>query len=89
MRRRPRLQYSVLGMMALWTLITALPGSPFVDPDADPEQRFNPLYRSLVAFFAVTFFLDFFCLEIGFEFLTGFLDETRLRDCFFKDFFAI
>ena len=48
---------AVLGMMALWTLITALPGSPFVDPDADPEQRFNPLYRSLVAFFAVTFFV--------------------------------
>ena len=48
---------AVLGMIALWALITVLPGSPFVDPDADPEQRFNPLYRSLVAFFAVTFFV--------------------------------
>lgn len=47
---------TILGMMALWALITALPASPFVDPEAEPAQRFNPLYRSLVAFFAVTFF---------------------------------
>ncbi|MNS15421.1 p-aminobenzoyl-glutamate transport protein [compost metagenome] len=43
-------------MIALWTLVTLLPGSPFVDADAEPAQRFNPLYRSLVAFFALTFF---------------------------------
>ncbi|MCC4294990.1 AbgT family transporter [Brevundimonas aurantiaca] len=48
---------ALMGMIALWALITLLPGSPFVDPAAEPEQRFNPLYRSLVAFFAVTFFL--------------------------------
>jgi aminobenzoyl-glutamate transport protein len=48
---------ALMGMIALWALITLLPGSPFVDPTAEPEQRFNPLYRSLVAFFAVTFFL--------------------------------
>ena len=47
---------TILGMMALWALITALPASPFVNPEAEPAQRFNPLYRSLVAFFAVTFF---------------------------------
>lgn len=47
---------TILGTMALWALITALPASPFVDPEAEPAQRFNPLYRSLVAFFAVTFF---------------------------------
>ena len=48
---------AVLGMIALWTALTFLPGSPFVDPDAEPGQTFNPLYRSLVAFFAVTFFV--------------------------------
>ena len=47
----------VLGMVALWTLITFIPGSPFVDLDAQPEQKFNPLFRSLIAFFAITFFL--------------------------------
>ena len=47
----------VLGMAALWAAITFLPGSPFVDPAAEPEQRYNPLFRSLVAFFALTFFL--------------------------------
>ena len=47
----------VLAMAALWTLITFIPGSPFVDLEAEPEQKFNPLFRSLVAFFAITFFL--------------------------------
>jgi aminobenzoyl-glutamate transport protein len=47
---------TILAMIALWTLVTLLPGSPFVDADAEPAQRFNPLYRSLVAFFALTFF---------------------------------
>jgi aminobenzoyl-glutamate transport protein len=48
---------AVLGMIALWTAITFLPGSPFVDPEAEPAQAYNPLYRSLVAFFATTFFV--------------------------------
>ena len=48
---------ALLGMIVIWTVITLLPGSPFVDVDAEPEQRFNPLYRSLVAFFALTFFM--------------------------------
>ena len=48
---------AVLGMIGLWTLITLLPGSPFVDAEAEPGQTFNPLYRSLVAFFAITFFV--------------------------------
>ena len=48
---------ALLGMIALWALITGLPGSPFIDPEAEPAQKFNPLYRSLAAFFAVTFFV--------------------------------
>ncbi|MDQ8030359.1 MAG: AbgT family transporter, partial [Brevundimonas sp.] len=48
---------TVLGMIALWTLITLLPGSPFVDLEAEAGQEYNPLYRSLVAFFAITFFV--------------------------------
>ncbi|WGM47342.1 p-aminobenzoyl-glutamate transport protein [Brevundimonas sp. NIBR10] len=48
---------ALLAMIALWTLITALPGSPFIDPEAEPAQKFNSLYRSLAAFFAVTFFV--------------------------------
>ncbi|WP_420479328.1 AbgT family transporter [Brevundimonas sp. FT23028] len=48
---------AVLGMIGLWTLIALLPGSPFVDAEAEPGQTFNPLYRSLVAFFAITFFV--------------------------------
>ncbi len=48
---------AVLGMIALWTTLTLLPGSPFVDPEAEAGQTYNPLYRSLVAFFATTFFV--------------------------------
>jgi len=47
---------TILGTVALWTALTLMPGSPFVDAAADPEQRFNPLYKSLIAFFALTFF---------------------------------
>ena len=48
---------AILGMIALWTLLTLMPGSPFVDPAAEPGQEFNPLYRSLIAFFAIMFFV--------------------------------
>ncbi len=48
---------ALLGMIALWALLTFIPGSPFVDSEVDPEQKFNPLYKSLVAFFAITFFV--------------------------------
>lgn len=47
---------AILGMLTLWTALTLMPGSPFVDADAEPGQTFNPLYRSLIAFFAITFF---------------------------------
>ena len=56
---------SLLAMIALWGLITFLPGSPFVDPTAEPEQKFNPLYKSLVAFFAVTFFVTGAAYGVG------------------------
>jgi len=48
---------AVLGMIALWALLVLIPGSPFVDPEAGEGQTFNPLYRSLIAFFAITFFV--------------------------------
>ncbi len=48
---------AILGMLALWTVLTLIPGSPFVDPAAEPGQEYNPLYRSLIAFFAITFFV--------------------------------
>lgn len=48
---------AVLGMIALWALLVLIPGSPFVDPDVGEGQTFNPLYRSLIAFFAITFFV--------------------------------
>ncbi|WP_425989500.1 AbgT family transporter [Brevundimonas sp. TWP2-3-2] len=48
---------AILAMLALWTALTLMPGSPFFDPEAEPGQEFNPLYRSLIAFFAVTFFV--------------------------------
>ena len=48
---------AILAMIALWTVLTFIPGSPFVDLEAEPGQEFNPLYRSLIAFFALTFFI--------------------------------
>ena len=48
---------AILGMIALWAALTFMPGSPFIDPEAEPGQAFNPLYRSLIAFFAVMFFV--------------------------------
>lgn len=48
---------AILAMIALWTTLTLIPGSPFVDAETEPGQTFNPLYRSLIAFFAVTFFV--------------------------------
>ncbi|MFN7388536.1 AbgT family transporter [Brevundimonas sp.] len=48
---------TLLGMVALWVVILMIPGSPFIDPEAEPNTRLNPLYQSLVAFFAILFFL--------------------------------
>jgi aminobenzoyl-glutamate transport protein len=48
---------AVLGMIALWAVLLLIPGSPFVDPEAGEGQTYNPLYKSLIAFFAMTFFV--------------------------------
>lgn len=56
---------AVLGMIALWTLITLLPGSPFIDTEVEAAQRMNPLYKSLAAFFAITFFVAGAAFGIG------------------------
>ncbi|MDO9079136.1 MAG: AbgT family transporter [Brevundimonas sp.] len=69
---------TVLAMIALWALITALPGSPFVDPDAEAAQRFNPLYKSLAAFFALTFFMSGAAFGIGARSVTSHHDLVRM-----------
>ncbi len=56
---------AVLGMIALWALITWMPGSPFVDLEAEASQRMNPLYKSLAAFFALTFFIAGAAFGVG------------------------
>lgn len=56
---------AVLGMIALWAVITWLPGSPFIDTEAEPAQRMNPLYKSLAAFFAITFFVSGAAFGVG------------------------
>jgi aminobenzoyl-glutamate transport protein len=48
---------ALLALVALWTALTLMPGSPFVDPEGEAAAAYNPLFRSLVAFFALLFFL--------------------------------
>ena len=48
---------AALALIVLWTALTLMPGSPFVDPKGEAAARFNPLFRSLVAFFALFFLL--------------------------------
>ncbi|HEV2082967.1 MAG TPA: AbgT family transporter [Brevundimonas sp.] len=69
---------TALGMVALWAFITWLPASPFIDPEADPEQRFNPLYRSLAAFFAVTFFVTGAAYGVGSRTVHSHRDLVRM-----------
>lgn len=69
---------ALLAMIALWTLITFLPGSPFVDLEAEPAQRFNPLYRSLAAFFAVTFFVTGAAFGVGASTIRSHRDLVRM-----------
>ena len=69
---------TVLAMIAVWALITALPGSPFIDPEAEAAQRFNPLYKSLAAFFALTFFMSGAAFGIGARSVTSHRDLVRM-----------
>ncbi len=48
---------ALVALVALWTGLTLMPGSPFVDPEGEAAAAYNPLFRSLVAFFALMFFL--------------------------------
>ena len=69
---------AVLGMAALWTLIALLPASPFIDAEAEPAERFNPLYRSLAAFFAVTFFVSGAAFGVGSRTVSSHRDLVRM-----------
>ena len=69
---------TILAMVAVWAFITLIPGSPFVDPEADPEQRFNPLFKSLAAFFALTFFLSGAAFGVGSRSVTSHRDLVRM-----------
>ena len=69
---------AVLGMIALWALIANLPVSPFVDPEAEAAQRFNPLYRSLAAFFAITFFVSGAAFGVGAGSVASHRDLVRM-----------
>ncbi|WP_077355537.1 AbgT family transporter [Brevundimonas sp. LM2] len=69
---------ALLAMIALWTLIATLPASPFIDAEAEPAQRFNPLYRSLAAFFAVTFFVTGAAYGVGAATIRSHRDLVRM-----------
>ena len=68
----------ILAMVGIWTLITFLPGSPFVDLEVEPEQRFNPLYKSLIAFFAITFFTAGAAYGVGAKTIQSHHDLVRM-----------
>jgi aminobenzoyl-glutamate transport protein len=50
-----RAGWVALLVIVAWTLLTVLPGAPFIDPNATPEARLSPFYKSLVAGFLVLF----------------------------------
>ncbi len=47
----------VLALVALWAVLVLMPNAPLVDPDAPPEGRLTPFYRSLLPFFLLVFLL--------------------------------
>ena len=50
-----RVGWACLAVIAVWALLTVLPGAPLVNEAAPPEARYNPLFQSLVAAFFVLF----------------------------------
>jgi aminobenzoyl-glutamate transport protein len=56
---------AILALGGLWAALTLMPGSPFVDPEGEAAARYNPLFRSLVAFFALLFFLSGSAYGVG------------------------
>ena len=47
----------VLALVALWAALVLMPNAPLIDPDAPPEGRLTPFYRSLLPFFLLVFLL--------------------------------
>ncbi|RIV88065.1 AbgT family transporter [Aurantiacibacter zhengii] len=47
----------VLALVALWAVLVLMPNAPLIDPDAPPEGRLTPFYRSLLPFFLLVFLL--------------------------------
>ncbi|WP_136658041.1 AbgT family transporter [Nitratireductor sp. XY-223] len=49
---------TILGVIAVWVVLTVGPGTPLIDQDARPEARLTPFYQSLVAGFFFLFLLS-------------------------------
>lgn len=47
----------VLALVALWAAMVLMPNAPLIDPNAAPEGRLTPFYRSLLPFFLLVFLL--------------------------------
>ena len=47
----------VLALVALWAVLVLMPNAPLIDPQAPPEGRLTPFYRSLLPFFLLVFLL--------------------------------
>ena len=70
--------FALVGMILLWTLISSLPDSPFIDPEAEAAQRFNPLFQSLAAFFALMFFVTGTAFGVGASTIQSHRDLVRM-----------
>jgi aminobenzoyl-glutamate transport protein len=69
---------AAVALAAAWAWLTFGPLQAFVDADADPEEAYNPLFRSLVAFFALLFFLCGAAYGIGARAIRSHRDLVRM-----------
>jgi aminobenzoyl-glutamate transport protein len=69
---------AVLALIALWTALTLMPQSPFVDAEGAPGERYNPLFRSLIAFFALLFFISGTAYGVAAKTIRGSQDLVRM-----------